>query len=290
MAKPIGSKWGASRSEWTLRERIEQRRAIIDRFIESPVDDPAIRRSALGWWNGYPCFYWDCMTLKFEEWKEPLLGYTNAAHEAAVKFLMRLAIHHGLGAGALWEAGRLCRELFKHPELWNVDTESRSCPSWPDCLGRRRYALSQEECAIIRDGEKVFQELWLRSGPPDQNTSTNQEQAVVTIPAELRNSIDQLPPDEGLRPAGRRERLWLTWNTAEGLGPAAIRDRWNGLAAEVRKAISPRCYGTFGSGKQAGSNRVKQALIRARKDVTTKPSRKPKTTRRITPKQKSRKT
>jgi hypothetical protein len=112
------------------------------------------------------------------------------------------------------------------------------------------------------------------------------EPAVVTIPPELQKQIDRLPPDEGLRSAGRRERLWLIWHTSKGMGPAAIRDRWNGLAVEIRKAISPRCFATFTSNKAAGSNRVKQALIRARRESTPKP----KTARRTMPKPKTRKT
>jgi len=120
---------------------------------------------------------------------------------------------------------------------------------------------------------------------PDQDL----DDGAPPIPGNLRKWIKDLPPDDkpGLRPAHRREQVWLTWHTSEGLGPAAIRDRWNGLDVAVRKTIAPRCFGTFGSDKKAGLNRVKQALVRARRDDK---ANKPKPSRRTTSKRKNRKT
>jgi hypothetical protein len=295
MSTAVGSKWDTSRSEWTLEERIEGLRSLSRRFWDSPIDDPEVRRLALGWWTGYPALFVGHSPPKFEKSWDVLHDLTNGVHAAAVKFLMRLAIKHGLDAGALAEAGRLCRELFANQELWNIDAKSRSCPSWPDCLGRRRYELSKEECEIIRDGEKVFQELWLRSGPADAGTTpaapVDQVLAPVVLTAEVREWIKDLPPDAGLRRAYRRERVWLTWHETEGLGPAAIRDRWNGLDCEARKTIAPSCFETFSGDKGSGANRVKQALIRARRDAEkNKPKRTAKTSLPTTSKTKKRKT
>lgn len=53
-----------------------------------------------------------------------------------------------------------------------------------------------------------------------------------------------LPPDDtpGLRPAYRRDHLWLRWHV-EGLGPARIRDRWNAMPEGEQRLVSPRCFG-----------------------------------------------
>jgi hypothetical protein len=117
------------------------------------------------------------------------------------------------------------------------------------------------------------------------------EPAVVTIPPELQKLIDQLPEDKGLRPAYRRDHLYRLWNENEGLGPAAIRDRWNSLSVEVRRIISPRCFGEFQTGttnqKSAARVRVGVALERAKREAPAKPNRKTKTPRRTKPKPKT---
>jgi len=123
--------------------------------------------------------------------------------------------------------------------------------------------------------------------------STDQGQALVPMPPELRKWIKDLPPDNkpGLRRAYRREHVWLSWQTSEGMGAAAIRDRWNGLDVAVRQAIAPRCFDAFGTDKPSGANRVKQALVRARREnKTSKPKRTAKTPRRTTSKARMRKT
>ena len=122
---------------------------------------------------------------------------------------------------------------------------------------------------------------------PERTKQADEDQPSVTIPADLQRLLDQLPPDDtpGLRPAYRREQLFLYWKDS-GLGPAAIRDRWSSLAETVRKIVSPRLYADFGSNKNSGSNRVKQALIRAKQDK----EKSEKKTRKTTPTTKKRKT
>jgi hypothetical protein len=112
------------------------------------------------------------------------------------------------------------------------------------------------------------------------------------LPDELQEWIKDLPADtSGLRPAYRREQVWLRWNENEELGPAAIRDRWNGLGEVVRKKISPRQYQTLAGEKATAANRVSQGLIRARQDnQNSRRKQTPKTTRRSTSRTRKQKT
>lgn len=86
-----------------------------------------------------------------------------------------------------------------------------------------------------------------------------------------------LPPDNtpGLRPAYRRDHLWLRWQREKRVfGPARIRDRWNAMPEAEQRIVSPRCFGT-----QVTADVVKEGLRKARseeqKERRSRTSRKP---------------
>lgn len=94
--------------------------------------------------------------------------------------------------------------------------------------------------------------------------------------------IRDLPPDDtpGLRPAYRRDRLWLRWHHEKpGFGPAKIRDRWNAMPKQEQEVVSPRCFGI-----PVSAAVVKEGLKKARSEEPSerrsRTSRKPAGNRR----------
>lgn len=220
----------------------------------------------------------------------------------------------------IWEAHPVDGDPFRGPvmELWEL-YDKHLCPALQDppyaslpTIDPRlvdKLETAASDLAKVVDKLKPARPAWATEleadaaqADPAADTSPA-ERGVVTkpedqdhddappipIPPDLHKWIKDLPPDDTprLRPAYRRDHVWLRWNENEGLGPAGIRDRWNGLDVAVRKTISKDCFNTLGTDKNAGSNRVKQALVRARRDGK---ANKPKPSRRTTSKRKKRKT
>lgn len=73
---------------------------------------------------------------------------------------------------------------------------------------------------------------------------------------------DELDDEAKRRPCFKRDQLWLTWKQEEGLTPAKIRDRWNGMSGEQRRAIAFSCCNDVGDGKN-GRDVVKKGLAAA---------------------------
>jgi hypothetical protein len=75
---------------------------------------------------------------------------------------------------------------------------------------------------------------------------------------------------EKLRPAYERDHCWLDWHEQDHLGPAPIRDRWDQMTDEERKAICPRSYEKVGGrdaeSQNAGRETVKKGLKKAKKE------------------------
>ena len=65
------------------------------------------------------------------------------------------------------------------------------------------------------------------------------------------------------RPCYERDRLWLQWKAEREWGPAKVRDEWNRMTQEERKACCPACANAIGKGED-GRDVVKKALLRAK--------------------------
>jgi hypothetical protein len=138
-------------------EGIANLRAFREEIKAASTDDADARQLALGVWIGYP--------IQWYGTPETLHDDVVALHEAVTDYLIRLADANGISEGpALHHAGVVCRSLFRHDELWNLDAESRACPTWPECLGQRRYALPQGQQDAIEAGERIIQRLRLQLG------------------------------------------------------------------------------------------------------------------------------
>ena len=112
--------------------------------------------AAVGYWIGYPTFVE--VIQHHPEWptsEKYVLRYALAAtHHAAVQVLMRAAERMNLDSGALWEEGRVCRELFEQPPVGDANHDL-----WPDCLGSVRYTLPEAMQVAIQEGEAAFMRL-----------------------------------------------------------------------------------------------------------------------------------
>lgn len=76
---------------------------------------------------------------------------------------------------------------------------------------------------------------------------------------------------EKLRPAHKRDHLWLKWQDDEGMTPATIRDRWNGMSDEDRRTVCPTKWQKIESegGREGERDIIKQALKTARRERDT---------------------
>ena len=72
------------------------------------------------------------------------------------------------------------------------------------------------------------------------------------------------------RPAYDRDHLWLRWHEQDKMGPAKIRDGWDGMSDDERKTACPRAWETIsGDGakmKKSGREVVITGLKKARKE------------------------
>lgn len=71
------------------------------------------------------------------------------------------------------------------------------------------------------------------------------------------------------RVAAARDHLWLDWCLDEGMTPAAIRDRWNGMSNEERLAVAPTSCDKIGGpnlDKAKALDVVKKSLSKAKKE------------------------
>ncbi len=106
----------------------------------------------------------------------------------------------------------------------------------------------------------------------------DQDPHAVTIPADLRELLDQLPPDDTevngkqIRTAHRRDHLFRLWNLQQsGFGPVKIADKWNRLPNMIRKIVSPRLSVKVTTGT------AKRALVQAKEDLKTAPKKRSRT-------------
>ncbi len=121
-----------------IQDRAEKLRSFRDEIAGSSVPDAETRQLALGAWSGFPLHWAGC--------PEFLQGELSALHKAATDYLIRLADACGIDDGiALHRAGVVCRQLFEDQNLWNLNAESRSYPTWPECLGQHSEPLSENQ-------------------------------------------------------------------------------------------------------------------------------------------------
>ncbi len=117
--------------------------------------------AAFGYWQCYPLV--DCRIRDVEGATRTAVYEAqmnlNRVHSKAVDRLMREAERAGLDSSPLHEAGRVCRELFSTPALYEPHRRGGLYETWPDCLGPARYQLPPEMQEAIRTGEATFRRL-----------------------------------------------------------------------------------------------------------------------------------
>jgi hypothetical protein len=146
---------------------------LFDAAMENGRTMEAVAAAA-GIWTGYPLFgeAIECLRDATADEKYKLRYDLDFAHHKATTFLMMEAEREGLNGAALWEASRVCQELFKPirgqgPASSPYGVEwfhhpSRTFDTWPDCLGEWRYTLPPAMQEAIRRGEEVFYRLMAR--------------------------------------------------------------------------------------------------------------------------------
>jgi hypothetical protein len=74
--------------------------------------------------------------------------------------------------------------------------------------------------------------------------------------------------DRFQRPAHKRDHLFRTWK-ADGLGPARIVDRWNGMTDSERRSVCPRKWQRIESagGREGARDLVEKALKKAEEEL-----------------------
>ena len=169
--------------------------------------------------------------------------------EACVHILEALDVvaSHGIAESAysgLREAVELTRHSFVYGEVWLTNAYMKNVS-----------ALEIFESHVDVLAEKAF-------GPWGAHFF---QLCAPTLPASYFDPASYSMSPGRRRPAYERDHLWLKWRDVEEIGPAAIRDRWNGMSGEERKTICPRAANCIGSG-EPGREVVRKALKRARRE------------------------
>jgi hypothetical protein len=107
---------------------------------------------AVGYWLGYPLFFDFIKTMAKANDDEKLVAKTDLdkVHFQAVRVLMQEARNHGLDYGAIWEAGKICRDLYKSNLPKGVPD------TWPSGLGNDLYQYPDIMRVAIQKGEVEF--------------------------------------------------------------------------------------------------------------------------------------
>jgi hypothetical protein len=220
---------------------------LFDAAMENGRTTEAVVAAA-GIWTGYPLFGEAIERLPdtTADEKYKLRGDLDFAHHKATTLLMVEAEREGLNSAALWEASRVCQELFgpirgqgpapsPYGVVWFQHPECRR-DIWPDCLGEWRYTLPPAMQEAIRQGEEVFHRLMARfsiapagvtarTPTPRPKRSTEQGEGQVKLVAAL--ALHHKYADGGclnLEPIGNNELARLA-----GVGSAtALRffEKW----------------------------------------------------------------
>lgn len=167
----------------------------------------------------------------------------------------------------------------------------KSQADWADVahIIASRYGITSIDDMTPEQLESYLTAIWREEADREDGERKQADGLLDDLPDDLRRLIDDLPPDDepGLRPAYRRDHLWLKWNkSGERFGPAKIRDRWNEMTDAHRKAISPRLPNMVGRGP-SGAATVKEGLRKA--CAEEQKARKSKTSRKPASSQRSRK-
>jgi hypothetical protein len=130
--------------------------------------------AAFGLWSGYPMFREaiEWFHHATDEEKHDLREDLKRAHFLATHQLMLEVERVGLNPAPLYEARRVCLELFRSVRrngpaqgpfgiVWFHHPDSID-DIWPDCLGPWRYSLPPAMQDAIRQGEEIIQRLNIR--------------------------------------------------------------------------------------------------------------------------------
>ena len=109
--------------------------------------------------------------------------------------------------------------------------------------------------------------------PPNAESPRNGNEAtgVASASNRVENDGDGGHLSRDRRPAYARDHCWLSWYENNELGPAAIRDKWDGLSDQERNQICPsashKVSGPDSKDKKAGREVVKRALKVAKSEA-----------------------
>ena len=124
----------------------------------------------------------------------------------------------------------------------------------------------------FQDGESYFVvglscNVFLASARAIEMIIDRQQLEILLPPPAPKNQPSNKLLDNGnkKRPAYERDHLWLKWNEDESLTPAKIRDRWDDMTDEDRKATCPgACDRVSDGSKKAGREVVVKGIKKAR--------------------------
>lgn len=137
-------------------------------------------------------------------------------------------------------------------------------------------ALSPDEIYRLEaPARQEFFRAWQRFFPAGSKYKT-----LADVADEQRRWIANVffgPHSRGRRPAYKRDHQWLDWHEQDKLGPAKIRDRWDGLSDKERLDICPtaceRVGGNDPKTQKSGRATVITALKKAQKERMTQTNR-----------------
>lgn len=130
-----------------------------------------------------------------------------------------------------------------------------------------------DECEIEwRDADRLVVQLqqelfraWKRKYPDDGSTYETWRDD-----SGLFKTFDTLRERRRRRPAYKRDHLWLKWQQEDGLTPAGIRDMWNAMTDDQRRAVCAGAWQRVEStgGKEGERDIIKKGIQQATRERT----------------------
>jgi len=162
--------------------------------------------------------------------------------------------------------------IFKAPKrkilLDKLDRYINAMRAWNLVLTDQKYVMGDNLIAEERRKKIVLDGLWFQQAAADirvthPSPDTEQiDESGGTAPTPRLNSA----PKKGGRPKEGRTK-WVEGQYRDGLTPAQILDKWDGMSDETRKSIDKKKWRPFVSARLTDEDAIAAARKRARASI-----------------------
>ena len=164
------------------------------------------------------------------------------------------------------------REMYARFKDWATQHRANG-KAEPSAIQMRQFCAGL--LSILCEGQTLVLKEAMKTSESSHTTAEVNPVNDVAVSRQI--GLDRLSPlhvgreeQPRRRPAYDRDHLWLDWRLQGKMAPAAIRDRWDGMSDDERKAMCPCAWQSIGGDdaktKRSGRAVVVNGLKKARKE------------------------